>query len=147
MARGEGAVVSDVDGNVYLDCCAGIAVAATGHSHPDVVRAVADQASRYLHISTDYYHEPQVALGELLSELAPVGGRAKTFFSNSGAEAVEAAIKLARYHTRRVSSRSSAVPWTHASLVTASRSPAQRFGPMVPGVYTLHPKLPGSDRA
>src|ERR671912_2001989 len=60
MARGEGAVVEDVDGNVYLDCCAGIAVAATGHSHPDVLRAISDQASRFLHTSTDYYHEPQV---------------------------------------------------------------------------------------
>ena len=102
MARGEGAVVEDVDGNVYLDCCAGIAVAATGHSHPEVLRAINDQASRFLHISTDYYHEPQVALGEVLARIAPVGERARTFFSNSGTEAVEAAIKLARYHTGRV---------------------------------------------
>ena len=71
MARGEGAVVEDVDGNVYLDCCAGIAVAATGHSHPDVVRAINEQASRFLHISTDYYHEGQVALGERLAQIAP----------------------------------------------------------------------------
>jgi len=56
MARGEGAVVEDVDGNVYLDCCAGIATASTGHSHPDVVRAITDQAGRFLHSSTDYYH-------------------------------------------------------------------------------------------
>jgi 4-aminobutyrate aminotransferase len=99
MARGEGCVVEDVDGNVYLDCCAGIAVASTGHSHPDVVRAVTEQAARFLHISTDYYHESQIVLGEELSRIAPVKGPARTFFSNSGTEAVEAAIKLARHHT------------------------------------------------
>ena len=140
MARGEGAVVHDVDGNVYLDCCAGIAVAATGHAHPDVVRAVADQASRYIHISTDYYHEPQVELGELLSAVAPVGGRAKTFFSNSGTEAVEAAIKLARHHTGRVNIIAFLGSFHGRTLgalsLTASRT-VQRsgFGPMAPGVY------------
>ncbi len=140
MARGEGAVVHDVDGNVYLDCCAGIAVAATGHSHPDVVRAISDQASRYLHISTDYYHEPQVELGELLSEVVPVGGGAKTFFSNSGTEAVEAAIKLARHHTRRVNIIAFLGSFHGRTLgslsLTASRT-VQRsgFGPMAPGVY------------
>ena len=140
MARGQGAVVEDVDGNVYLDCSAGIAVAATGHSHPDVVRAITSQASRFLHISTDYYHELQVELGELLSEVAPVGGRAKTFFSNSGTEAVEAAIKLARHHTRRaniVAFLGSFHGRTLGSLaLTASRT-VQRsgFGPMAPGVY------------
>ena len=140
MARGEGAVVHDVDGNVYLDCCAGIAVAATGHSHPDVVRAISEQASRFLHISTDYYHEPQVALGELMSAIAPVGGRAKTFFSNSGTEAVEAAIKLARHHTKRVNIISFLGSFHGRTLgslsLTASRT-VQRsgFGPMLPGVY------------
>jgi 4-aminobutyrate aminotransferase len=140
MARGEGAVVHDVDDNVYLDCCAGIAVAATGHSHPDVVRAITDQASRFLHISTDYYHEPQVELGELLSEVVPVGGRAKTFFSNSGTEAVEAAIKLARHHTRRVNIIAFLGSFHGRTLgslsLTASRT-VQRsgFGPMTPGVY------------
>ena len=140
MARGDGAVVHDVDGNVYLDCSAGIAVAATGHSHPDVVQAITDQAHRFLHISTDYYHELQVELGELISDIAPVGGRAKTFFSNSGTEAVEAAIKLARHHTRRtniVAFLGSFHGRTLGSLsLTASRT-VQRsgFGPMAPGVY------------
>lgn len=140
MARGDGAVVHDVDGNVYLDCCAGIAVAATGHSHPDVVRAITEQASRYLHISTDYYHEPQVALGEAMSDITPVGGRAKTFFSNSGTEAVEAAIKLARHHTRRVNIIAFLGSFHGRTLgslaLTASRT-VQRsgFGPMAPGVY------------
>src|SRR5829696_8862925 len=80
MARGQGCVVEDVDGNVYLDFSAGIAVAATGHSHPDVVRAITEQAAKFLHISTDFYHEPQVALGELLASIAPMGDRARTFF-------------------------------------------------------------------
>jgi 4-aminobutyrate aminotransferase len=140
MAHGEGAVVEDVDGNVYLDCCAGIAVAATGHSHPDVVRAITDQASKFLHISTDYYHEPQVALGEALAAIAPIGGRARTFFSNSGTEAVEAAIKLARYHTRRhniIAFLGSFHGRTLGSLALTSSKTVQRrgFGPMSAGVF------------
>jgi 4-aminobutyrate aminotransferase len=140
MARGEGAVVEDVDGNVYLDFGAGIAVAATGHSHPDVVRAITEQASRFLHISTDYYHEPQVALGELLATIAPIGDRARTFFSNSGTEAVEAAIKLARYHTKRfniIAFLGSFHGRTLGSLaLTTSRTVQRRgFGPMAPGVF------------
>lgn len=133
-------MVHDVDGNVYLDCSAGIAVATTGHSHPAVVRAITDQAARYLHISTDYYHEPQVELGELLSEIVHVGGRAKTFFSNSGTEAVEAAIKLARHHTGRVNIIAFLGSFHGRTLgslsLTASRT-VQRsgFGPMMPGVY------------
>ena len=140
MARGEGAVVEDVDGNIYLDCCAGIAVAATGHAHPDVVRAITEQASKFLHISTDYYHEPQVALGEALAAIAPIGGRARTFFSNSGTEAVEAAIKLARYHTKRfniIAFLGSFHGRTLGSLAMTSSRTVQRrgFGPMAPGVF------------
>lgn len=140
MARGEGAVVEDVDGNVYLDFCAGIAVAATGHSHPEVVRAISEQAAKFLHISTDYYHELQVALGEALAEIAPIGGRAKTFFSNSGSEAVEAAIKLARYHTKRfnlIAFLGSFHGRTLGSLALTSSRTVQRrgFGPMGAGVF------------
>ena len=140
MARGEGAAVEDVDGNVYLDFTAGIAVAATGHSHPEVVRAIVDQSSKFLHISTDFYHETQVALGEALAALAPVGGRAKIFFSNSGTEAVEAAIKLARHHTRRfnlIAFTGAFHGRTLGSLaLTASRTVQRRgFGPMGPGVF------------
>src|SRR5436190_5854793 len=73
MARGEGAVVEDVDGNLFLDCAAGIAVAATGHSHPDVVSAVTDQAKRFLHMSgTDFYYELQVRVAEELAGLVPI---------------------------------------------------------------------------
>jgi 4-aminobutyrate aminotransferase len=140
MARGAGAVVEDVDGNVYLDCCAGIATASTGHAHPEVVRAITEQAQRFLHISTDYYHEPQVALGEAMAEIAPVEGRARTFFSNSGTEAVEAAIKLARYHTKRpniIAFLGSFHGRTLGSLsLTSSKSVQRRgFGPMAPGVF------------
>jgi 4-aminobutyrate aminotransferase len=140
MASGHGAVVEDVDGNTYLDFCAGIAVAATGHSHPDVVRAITEQTSRFVHISTDYYHEPQVALGEALAAVAPIGGRAKTFFSNSGTEAVEAAIKLARYHTKRfniIAFLGSFHGRTLGSLAMTSSRTVQRrgFGPMGAGVF------------
>src|SRR3954465_4771376 len=102
IARGEGAVVEDVDGNTFLDCAAGIAVNATGHSHPDVVRAIAEQAQRFIHMSgTDFYYEPQVRLAEVLAEVAPMRGPVRACFGNSGTEAIEACIKLARYATGR----------------------------------------------
>jgi 4-aminobutyrate aminotransferase len=102
MARGEGAFVEDVDGNVFLDCTAGIAVTSTGHSHPDVVEAIIDQSRKFLHMSgTDFYYEPQVRLAEELSAAAPMPGPHRSFFGNSGTEANEAAIKLARYYTKR----------------------------------------------
>src|SRR5436189_2806779 len=85
MARGSGAVVEDVDGNRFLDCAAGIAVASTGHSHPDVVAAIVDQAGKFLHMSgTDFYYEPQVQLAETFDEIAPIAGPTRSFFSNSG---------------------------------------------------------------
>src|SRR6188472_308685 len=102
MAGGQGSVVEDVDGNRFLDCAAGIAVNATGHAHPEVVKAIVDQAQRYLHMSgTDFYYEPQVQLAEAMAEIAPIDGPVRTFFGNSGTEAVEASIKLAKYHTKR----------------------------------------------
>lgn len=101
MDRGKGTEVWDVDGNRYLDFAAGIAVCATGHSHPDVVRAIQQQAEKFIHISSDFYHEKWVQLGEKLDEIAPFKEDALCFITNSGAEAVEAAIKLARFHTHR----------------------------------------------
>ena len=96
--RGFGMGVEDQDGNVFLDFCAGIAVNSTGHSHPDVVAAIIDQAQKFLHMSgTDFYYEPQVQLAEAFNAIAPFSGDKKSFFSNSGTEAIEAAIKLARY--------------------------------------------------
>jgi 4-aminobutyrate aminotransferase len=102
MKRGEGAIVEDVDGNRFLDFAAGIAVVATGHSHPEVVAAIQKQAAEFLHMSgTDFYYESMVTLAEKLAGLVPGGVQRRVYFGNSGAEANEAAIKLARYHTGR----------------------------------------------
>jgi 4-aminobutyrate aminotransferase len=101
VKRAEGVWVHDVDDNLFLDFSAGIAVCATGHCHPRVVAAIKDQADRLLHMSgTDFYYEPQIALAEKLASLVPGGRASKVYFGNSGAEAVEAAFKLARWHTR-----------------------------------------------
>jgi 4-aminobutyrate aminotransferase len=102
VARGDGAVIEDVDGNRFLDFTAGIAVCSTGHCHPRVVRAIQDQAERLLHMSgTDFYYGPQATLARKLAEIAPGSSAKRVFFTNSGAESVEAAFKLARYHTKR----------------------------------------------
>ncbi|MBT3338484.1 MAG: acetyl ornithine aminotransferase family protein [Anaerolineae bacterium] len=101
MDHGKGSEVWDVDGNRFLDFAAGIAVASTGHSHPKVVKAIQEQAEKFLHISSDFYHEKWVELSEKLSAIAPFEEDARVFLTNSGTEAVEAAIKLARYHTGR----------------------------------------------
>jgi 4-aminobutyrate aminotransferase len=141
MARGSGSTVEDVDGNVFLDCAAGIAVNSTGHSHPAVVAAITEQAQRFLHMSgTDFYYEAQVRLGEVMNEIAPWKGPARSFFSNSGTEAIEAAIKLARYHTKRygiIAFLGSFHGRTLGSLSLTSSKALQRrgFGPPLPGVY------------
>jgi 4-aminobutyrate aminotransferase len=101
MSHGRGAEVWDVDGNRFLDFAAGIAVCSTGHSHPQVVQAVKAAADRFLHISSDYWHEGQVRLAERLNDLAPMQEPAMSFFAQSGTESVEAALKLARYVTGR----------------------------------------------
>jgi len=101
MSHGRGAEVWDVDGNRFLDFAAGIAVCSTGHAHPQVVQAVKDAADKFLHISSDYWHEGQVRLAERLSELAPMKEPVMTFLAQSGTETVEAALKLARYVTGR----------------------------------------------
>jgi len=101
MSHGRGAEVWDVDGNRFLDFAAGIAVCATGHAHPRVVQAVKDAADRFLHISSDYWHEGQVRLAERLDELAPMEEPVMTFLAQSGTEAVEGALKLARSVTGR----------------------------------------------
>jgi 4-aminobutyrate aminotransferase len=99
---GRGAMVEDVDGNVFLDFAAGIAVVSTGHCHPRVVEAIQKQAAELIHISgTDFYLPSMVELAERLAAIAPGKEPKKVYFGNSGTEAVEAAIKLARYHTRR----------------------------------------------
>lgn len=102
MEHGKGSHVWDVDGNRYLDFMAGIAVNSTGHAHPEVVKAVQEQAEKFLHISSDFYHPAWVELGEKLAAIAPFKEPVFSFMTNSGTEAVEAAIKLARYHTKRM---------------------------------------------
>src|SRR5690348_6957621 len=102
IERGEAAIVEDVDGNQFLDFAAGIAVVATGHSHPRVVSAIQKQAAKFLHMSgTDFYYESMVSLAEKLARLTPGNMARRVYFGNSGTEAIEAAIKLARFHTGR----------------------------------------------
>ena len=139
--RGQGCVIEDVDGNRFLDFTAGIGVTATGHCHPEVVRAIQDQAARLIHMSgTDFYYEPQVALAERLAALAPGPEPKKVFFANSGAESVEAALKLARHHT----GRSGVIAFHGAfhgrtfgamSLGASKALHRRRFGPLVPGIH------------
>ncbi|HEX6975145.1 MAG TPA: acetyl ornithine aminotransferase family protein, partial [Vicinamibacterales bacterium] len=141
IARGEGAVVEDVDGNRFLDCAAGIAVNSTGVSHPDVVKAITEQAQKFIHMSgTDFYYEPQVRLAETLASIVPIDGPVRTFFGNSGTEATEAAIKLARYHTKRQGIIAFLGAFHGRSLgslsLTASKAIQRRgFGPLMAGVY------------
>ena len=141
IARGEGAVVEDVDGNRFLDCAAGIAVNSTGVSHPEVVAAIVDQTQKFIHMSgTDFYYEPQVRLAEELAGLVPIDGEVRSFFGNSGTEATEAAVKLARYHTKRYGVIAFLGGFHGRSMgslsLTASKVVQRRgFGPLVPGVY------------
>jgi len=102
MDHGKGTQVWDVDGNRFLDFMGGIAVVSTGHANPKVVKAIQEQAEKFIHISSDFYHEKWVELGEKLDEIAPFEEQAISFMTNSGTEAVETAIKLARYHTERM---------------------------------------------
>ena len=101
MDHGKGTEVWDVDGNRFLDFMGGIAVVSTGYAHPKVVKAIQDQAEKFIHISSDFYHEKWIELAEKLNEIAPFKEDALSFMTNSGTEAVETAIKLARYHTKR----------------------------------------------
>ena len=144
IERGLGSLVQDVDGNVFLDCAAGIAVNSTGHAHPDVVRAIVDQAQKFLHMSgTDFYYEPQVRLAEELASIAPGGkqpGGWRSFFGNSGTEAIEACLKLARYATGRQNLIAFLGGFHGRSMgsltLTASKAIQRRgFGPLLPGVY------------
>jgi 4-aminobutyrate aminotransferase len=150
IARGEGAVVEDVDGNLFLDCAAGIAVNSTGVSHPEVVKAIADQAAKFIHMSgTDFYYEPQVRLAEEMASLVPIDGPVRSFFGNSGTETTEAALKLSRYHTKRsgvIAFLGSFHGRTLGSLALTSSKAVQRrgFGPFMPGVY--HAPFPDTYR-
>lgn len=157
MDHGSGSEVWDVDGNRFIDFAAGIAVCTTGHSHPKVVAAIRQQAERFIHISSDYYHPLWVELSERLASVAPFSERAKVFLGNSGTEAVEAAIKLARYHTSRplfIAFQGSFHGRSLGALAFTSSKSVQRqgFGPPMAGVTHVpfpnpfHPSLrPTSD--
>jgi len=141
VARGSGAMIEDVDGNRYLDFMAGIAVASTGHSHPKVVAAVQEAAAKFLHIcGGDFYYESFAALPERLAKLAPGREPKKVFLSNSGTEAVEGAIKLARHSTRRAAIIAFEGSFHGRSLgalsLTASKyTQRSGMGPFLPEVY------------
>ena len=137
---GRGTRITDIDGNEFLDFAAGIAVTSTGHCHPEVVAAIQKQAAELIHISsTDFFHEPLTDLAARLSAVAPMPGPHKFFYGNSGAEAVECALKLARYHT----GRQNVIAFFGAfhgrtmgalSLTASKAQQKRRFGPMLPGV-------------
>ncbi len=140
MDHGKGAEVWDVDGNRYIDFSAGIAVTATGHAHPQVVKAIQDQAERFIHISSDYYHELMVRVAERINEIAPMKEDVTVFLANSGTESVEAAIKLARYATGRQRFIGFLGAFHGRSMgslsFTASKFTQQeRFFPTMPGVW------------
>src|SRR5450755_4942674 len=137
---GRGIVVTDVDGNEFFDFSAGIAVTSTGHCHPDVVAAIQKQAGELIHMSgTDFYYESMITLAERLSKIAPMPGPHRIYYGNSGAEAVESALKLARYHTKRqnvIAFFGAFHGRTMGALSLTASKPQQkrRFGTGVPGV-------------
>ena len=138
--RGRGIRIEDVDGNEFLDFAAGIAVNSTGHCHPEVVKAIQDQAAELIHMSgTDFYYEGMVTLAERLSAIAPMPGPHKFYYGNSGAEAVECALKIARYHTGRpniIAFYGAFHGRTMGALSLTASKPQQRrrFSPLMPGV-------------
>jgi 4-aminobutyrate aminotransferase len=145
MDHGKGSQVWDVDNNRFLDFAAGIAVVSTGHSHPKVVKAIQEQAEKFIHISSDFYHSKWVELGEYLDRIAPFEDRAISFMTNSGTESIEAAIKLARYYTGRsqfIAFLGGFHGRTMGSItLTASRSSYHKgFGPLMNGV--VHAPFP-----
>lgn len=143
IERGEGCTVWDVDGNAFIDLSAGIAVTATGHCHPEVVAAIQEQAARLIHMSgTDFYYPNQIQLAEKLSALFPGEGAGKAFFGNSGAEAIEAGMKLARWATGRkrfLAFRGGFHGRTFGALSLTASKVIQRkgFGPLLSGVTHL----------
>ena len=138
---GSGMVVTDVDGNRFLDFAAGIATASTGHAHPAVVAAVKEQADRLLHIAaTDFYERRYLEFCERLASIAPFTEPARVYLTNSGTEAIEGAIKLARYHTHRpglIAFEGAFHGRTYGSLSLTNSKIRQRegFGPMLPMVH------------
>jgi 4-aminobutyrate aminotransferase len=157
ISHGRGTEAWDVDGNRFLDFAAGIAVCATGHAHPRVVEAVREAAGKFLHISSDYWHEEMTALAERLSAIVPLGEPGMCFFCQSGTESVEGALKLARYATGRqriIAFLGSFHGRTMGSLALTSSKYTQQagFAPAMPGVThvpypnTYRPLFAGTDQ-
>lgn len=148
--KGYGVWLEDADGNIFLDCNAGVAVCSTGHCHPEIVRAITDQASTLIHMcGTDYYYKQMPQLGKKLNEICPIEGDTKTHFANSGAEAVETALKLAMYHTRRqkfISFFGSFHGRTLGALSLTSSKRAQRLGFMRQALDVVHIPYPNKFR-
>jgi 4-aminobutyrate aminotransferase len=144
VERGSGVVIQDVDGNLFLDFTAGIAVTNTGHCHPEVVAAIQDQAAKLLHMSgTDFYYRPQIDLAERLAKVAPGPTPKKVFFCNSGAEALEGALKLARWHTKRhraVAFFGAFHGRTYGAMSLSGSKLVHRrgFSPLVPDIHHVH---------
>ncbi len=141
VRRARGAMVEDLDGNRFLDFTAGIAVTAAGHCHPRVTTAIREQAGRLVHMSgTDFYYTPQVRLAERLVAIAPGPDPKRVFFTNSGAEAIEAALKLARRHTGRLRALAFLNAFhgrTYGAMSLSGSKPMQRrgFAPLVPEIH------------
>ncbi|HEV3120273.1 MAG TPA: acetyl ornithine aminotransferase family protein [Isosphaeraceae bacterium] len=141
VRRARGAMMEDLDGNRFLDFTAGIAVTAAGHCHPRVVAAIRKQAGRLIHMSgTDFYYVPQVRLAERLASVAPGPGEKRVLFTNSGAEAIEAALKLARHHTGRFRALAFFNAFhgrTYGAMSLSGSKPVQRrgFAPLVPEIH------------
>lgn len=144
--KGYGVWIEDPDGNIFLDCNAGVAVCSTGHCHPEIVKAISDQAAELIHLcGTDYYYRHMPALGKKLDEIVPIEGPTKSHFANSGAEAIETALKLAMYHTRRqkfISFFGSFHGRTLGALSLTSSKKAQRLGFMRQTLDVVHVPYP-----
>ncbi len=140
VERGEGSIIVDVDGNEFIDMNAGLAVCSVGHSHPKVVKAIKDQADKFIHYSyTDFFYDDYIDLGEKLHDLVPGSHRKKFFYGNSGAESVEAAMKVARWHTGRqgyIAYIGSFHGRTLGAVSLTASKPYQRarFAPLIPGI-------------
>jgi 4-aminobutyrate aminotransferase len=141
MSHGKGCLVWDVDGNRFIDFTAGVAVLATGHSHPEIVRAIQEQAEKYIHMAgTDFYQPEAVELAEALARITPGDFPKQVFFTNSGTESIEAAMKLCRHHTGRpvlISFIGAFHGRTYGSMALSSSKYLHRTGfqPLPAGIY------------
>ncbi len=150
VEKAHGVWVEDPDGNTFLDCNAGVAVCSTGHCHPEVVAAITKQVNEFIHFcGTDYYYRHMPELGKTLERICPIDGPTRTHFANSGAEAVETALKVAMYHTRRqkfVSFYGSFHGRTLGALSLTSSKRAQRLGFMRQALDVVHIPYPNKFR-